>query len=743
MLVVLILGGSVLAYLFRAKEARHAMSASSDRKLSTETQWGDYQWPTDASTERTSNFAEFRSNHFHAGIDVSTNMRTGYKVFASRAGWLHSITFEPFGYGWILTLKHPDGFHTCYAHLQGFPEKILKAYRRKLAEEGHSFGLAEWAGEAVPVTKGDVVAFTGETGAGPAHLHFEIRDKEFNPVNPGLAKQLRPVDSIAPEPRQLCFSPLDASSSVNGIYGQVIVNIIRKSDGSFSLASAPVLRGRIGLMLRAHDRAQGAEDYPTPYKIQMRVDKALRFESRFDWIQDALGWHIRIDRDHWLMQKKKGEFRKLFREEGNVLAVYTPDTVDAGVLSQAAVGAGLKHITLAASDISGNTANIAFDLIIEPDIRCTVSVGTKDEIRLAEVPADLLSRIELSANDRKGAKIILKVWQKKDIHAEMTSARELFPGGSATLTLFDTKGRAACSIPVTGKHRYRAGTMNVTREILFDEVLLTLSASTAFSQTPSVQAHLGKQSIPVRLTALSPSQYRAVITTEGGMAGLFQFLVVGYIGGEKKEWRDQFSGACISSQEGGELRSEDGNAIVRFKPNDVYRSLLCGITTVAAAAGSAYQTFPDDVPIAGKPLVLLKGGASNRKMFIRATNTGTRYRFSRSVQSGGSAFVQGEFGRLLGRYELVEDTSPPVIQARVMLKNVMAIQLGITDSVSGVDSQSIIAKGGATILPVEFSERSKIYFIPRSALQGLKANTITVSVSDNMGNVARKDLSFR
>src|SRR5512134_1440768 len=84
----------------------------------------DYAWPTDASRKMSSAFASFRTMHFHAGIDVSTNGRTGYKVFASRDGFVSRISVSPYGYGKLLHVRHPDGFTTVYAHLKGFSREI-------------------------------------------------------------------------------------------------------------------------------------------------------------------------------------------------------------------------------------------------------------------------------------------------------------------------------------------------------------------------------------------------------------------------------------------------------------------------------------------------------------------------------------------------------------------------------------------------------------------------------------------
>lgn len=365
----LAIAGGIVGYVLRNSgqmEAQAGPVVHTKRSLHAETDWNDYLWPTDASNVRTSCFAEFRSTHFHAGIDISTNMRTGYDVFASRDGWLHSITFEPFGYGWYLVLQHDDGYFTAYAHLKGFPDSITSAYRKRLLEQGRSFGSAEWKKGEVRCKKGSVIAYTGATGAGPPHLHFEIRDRDFNPVNPGLSKNMRPVDTIPPLPRQVCFMPLDAMSSVNGKHEPLVADIIGNAK-AWTLRSEPTLTGRVGILLRANDAAQGAQDYPTPYSIEMKVNDRPFFRSRFDWIQDHLGWHIRIDRDNALMLKRKGEFRKLYVEEGNELSVYEPDSSGSGELSSRTVGVGKKKITLRAADISGNSSIMTFNVNVQED----------------------------------------------------------------------------------------------------------------------------------------------------------------------------------------------------------------------------------------------------------------------------------------------------------------------------------------------------------------------------------------
>ncbi len=77
-----------------------------------------YLWPTNSGKFLSSTFGETRSAHFHAGLDIKTWGREGYKVYASKDGILSRLLITNQGYGKAIYLKHKDGSYTVYAHLQ-------------------------------------------------------------------------------------------------------------------------------------------------------------------------------------------------------------------------------------------------------------------------------------------------------------------------------------------------------------------------------------------------------------------------------------------------------------------------------------------------------------------------------------------------------------------------------------------------------------------------------------------------
>ena len=131
------------------------------------------------------NFGELRSNHFHAGLDIKTQGRTGIDTHASASGYVSRIKISHFGYGKALYIQHPNGMTTVYAHLEKFSPKI-EAYVKKYQYKNESYTIELFPEKGVlNVSQDEVIGFTGNSGgSGGPHLHFEIRDASQRPMNP-------------------------------------------------------------------------------------------------------------------------------------------------------------------------------------------------------------------------------------------------------------------------------------------------------------------------------------------------------------------------------------------------------------------------------------------------------------------------------------------------------------------------------------------------------------------------------
>lgn len=232
-------------------------------------------WPTNASRHLSSTFGETRAAHFHAGLDIKTWGREGYKVYATKSGTLHRILITNKGYGKALYLKHNDGTFTVYAHLQRFNSRIQAiADSTRLKEFSYEMDLYVDQ-DSVYIEQGDVIAYTGSTGIGPPHLHYEIRDVLNEPTNP-LFADFPIKDTKPPVFRSLLVEPLSPNALIEGM----------PYPKSFALVKEELLNvfvnGPVGLAVNVFDPADEVYNKYAVYELILTSKSDTLFYQRKD-----------------------------------------------------------------------------------------------------------------------------------------------------------------------------------------------------------------------------------------------------------------------------------------------------------------------------------------------------------------------------------------------------------------------------------------------------------------------------
>ncbi|MBO6523593.1 MAG: M23 family metallopeptidase [Balneolaceae bacterium] len=245
----------------------------------------DYLWPTDASQHLTSTFGETRSAHYHSGLDIKTWGREGYKVFASKDGVVYRLAVSVEGYGKVIYLKHDDGSFTVYAHLQRFND-ALQAYIDSVRMMDYSFEtnlIVEHLG--IEVSQGEVIGYTGSTGVGPPHLHFEVRDSEDNPIN-ALRTNLRVQDTIAPTISAMLVFPLSPETTIRGSKFPQLYYPFKDDSGDVSFGTIEA-NGSIGIAVSNFDEADGVTNKYATFELGLLYGEDTLFYERLDQFKFA------------------------------------------------------------------------------------------------------------------------------------------------------------------------------------------------------------------------------------------------------------------------------------------------------------------------------------------------------------------------------------------------------------------------------------------------------------------------
>ena len=266
--------------------------------------------PIDLPLNLSGTFGEFRSSHFHYGLDVTTNKKPGYNVYSIDSGSVVRINVSTSGYGKALYINHPNGLTSVYAHLKEFSPKIQE-YIKTQQYLNKSYSVQKFFNNGeMKVNKGDLIGYTGNTGgsSGP-HLHFEIRDtKSQNPINP-LSFNYKYDDSNRPIIKSLyLFNEDDIFKKRNPKKYE-----IKKINDSLYIADKIVYSNKIGIGIEVYDR-QSNNNYNRNgvYEVKMFIDSVLNFSYKMDKINIDESVFRKIFYDYLLLKTKKKRIQKVY-----------------------------------------------------------------------------------------------------------------------------------------------------------------------------------------------------------------------------------------------------------------------------------------------------------------------------------------------------------------------------------------------------------------------------------------------
>ncbi len=237
-------------------------------------------------------YGDIRINHFHAGLDVRTGGVEGKSVYAAAEGYVSRIKVMKGGYGNALYITHPNGLTTVYAHLKEYADTI-GVYLRTKQYQARSWELdIELKPDEIPVKKGQLVAISGNTGgsAGP-HLHFEIRDKEENALDPAMFGFYEIRDVLPPTIELISLKCVSKDARINGKFGIFNFYPVRGKGGKVSLPKRIEAVGEIAMEVLTFDKAQN-----TPFRLGVKqIDLSVDEESVYRFRLEKMSFEHKMD----------------------------------------------------------------------------------------------------------------------------------------------------------------------------------------------------------------------------------------------------------------------------------------------------------------------------------------------------------------------------------------------------------------------------------------------------------------
>lgn len=285
-----------------------------------------YLFPIDPGQQNflAGTMGELRASHFHAGIDIKTGGRTGLPVHAAADGYISRIKVGTNGYGQALYMTHPNGTTTLYGHLEAFQDEIAE-YVREKQYNAESFDIELFPPSYMfPFHKGDVIAYSGNTGSssGP-HLHFEIRDKNQNIMDPLKFGFNEIKDNVSPQIRKIAFVTLDGDARVNNTFGRFEFDVLQ-AGGVYKTRVPITLYGNVGVEIYAYDLLNGVMNQNGIPISTLVIDNDTVFMENKSRLAFAQQREILVHMDYDGYLKNGIKYNKLFVDDGNELNIYKP-----------------------------------------------------------------------------------------------------------------------------------------------------------------------------------------------------------------------------------------------------------------------------------------------------------------------------------------------------------------------------------------------------------------------------------
>ncbi len=335
-------------------------------------------WPTTVGTCLTSTFGEWREGHFHSGADVSTGGKTGVPVVAVADGDVVRLRVSCRGYGRAIYLRMKDGRTAVYAHLEAFEGALADTARAIQRRQGSALFDREISAGALPVRRGQRIGRTGQSGAGPPHLHFELRDAQERALDP-LAHGLHAPDSKPPRITRIALTPLTPESSVDGDSKAVVLGVNRGKDGTLAAARTVAVEGRIGIAVESKDGVDACDRAMAPKRWEILERDSTLFAVETDRFTFDEWGQVDLQFDSRYSYRGAGDFVRLWRRPGNAF----PSSAGNWPSADGVEVPAKRTFTIAAIDAAGNRTEAS--LVLAPAggaaTRASKSEGAADSLR--------------------------------------------------------------------------------------------------------------------------------------------------------------------------------------------------------------------------------------------------------------------------------------------------------------------------------------------------------------------------
>jgi len=321
-------------------------------------------WPLTTEIDLSSGFGDYRNGHFHFGIDLRTGGRSGKRVISPVDGYISRVKTSYTGYGKALYITGDDGFTYVFAHLASYNKNIEEILKRNQIRDERYYQDFSLPIDSIRVKTGDFVAYSGKTGIGAPHLHFEKRIKD-SPLNP-LTHDFVLNDNVAPTFNRVGLHLTDDRSLLTNGRRQIYIDDLSKGSGNrYTIDTSFYMNSPFGFLADCYDKMNSNGMNQAVYKLTVYIDNQLFYQVKFDSLDFETNHFVNLEYDYLQVIDKNKYSRRLYKKRGNSFA--GSGTVGDGIYgTKGSETIGLHNVRIVAEDAFQNSSEVNFKFLWGP-----------------------------------------------------------------------------------------------------------------------------------------------------------------------------------------------------------------------------------------------------------------------------------------------------------------------------------------------------------------------------------------
>jgi hypothetical protein len=307
--------------------------------------YAEYLWPLPYGKELSSSFGDWRTRHYHAGLDIRTGGAVGRPVVAPMDGYIMRLSTSYYGYGKALYFAMADGKVAVFGHLDHFNSEVEDyVAKQQVASQSYNQNLI-LDSTRFRYHRGDTICFSGQTGVGAPHLHFEIRTANNQPLNPLDFEGLKVSDTQPPEFRRLRLIGKWNDDLERALGRKLDYLFVKKPAQSAYLINDTIecSGDDFWLSVEAVDRVGTSAWLKPIYSLELRQGDRLLYRLTYDTLSFDDTYLIDMERNYQLAVHGSSDYY-------NLVSMQQAQSGKGVCLEESAV----FSLTIIARDIAGN-----------------------------------------------------------------------------------------------------------------------------------------------------------------------------------------------------------------------------------------------------------------------------------------------------------------------------------------------------------------------------------------------------